>query len=448
MIIGGVSVIAICLGLSSTFCTFFVSAKYSEDNFKSTSVSNVKMRFPSKSITGAFKKRSVLDEDIKSKAVKTSKSKKGTSKISFEVLGPSKDYDSDFMNEWWKMMRELWTAGGGANGIHSSMPTSSVDFVPLDKETPYRVKKLYSQWTSPDCKFVNLNLKHPKILQDGDSNKVILMKDVNTKKRYVIKSISNPDAFFSELSFFLFIDPNHPYFSRAVCHRRTKADNGNSKAKIIFEYVAGVESLEYARTAKFEDLIRISAQLFLAIEHMHYLKFIHADLKPHNVLIDTDGNVKVIDFGFTSQLPYGKKSQGTHFTMAPELHNKVPGLVHEGVDWWAFGSTIAMWFGAYYDELSFMKSHKGQNSNRTGHKNTCILMNWTDKGKFESGSVPKEFPESLRSFLYIFFSVDPDARLFNTPRLLKQIRNHEFFSNINWSQLHGGEFGKIYPVDN
>lgn len=452
MIIGLGLLVTLGIGMGT-----LVSGKHSSDDSDSISVvaETRKMVYPVKKSANVFKRQSHKDENYlsKSKAAKNTKNAKAKTvqtalvdRMTYEVLGPAKAYDRDFMNEWWKMMRQLWTADGDKNGIRAAMPTSVIDFLPRETEKPYRVKKLFSQWTSPDCKFLDLNLKHVRTLQDGDSNQVLLMKDTKSHKRYVIKTISNPDAFFNELSFFMFIDPKHPYFSRAVCHRRVKEDNGNSKAKIIFEYVAGVESLEFARTAKMSDLKRISAQLFLAIEHMHYLKFIHADLKPHNVLIDQYGDVKVIDFGFSSQLPYGKTSQGTHFTMAPELHGKVPGLIHEGIDWWAYGATVAMWFGAYYDEKRYSAAHNGASSGRKGHKNTCILMNWSDD-RFEAGNVPREFPETLRSFLYMFHSADPDTRLFNTPRLLNMIRNHEFFSDINWSEFHNGEFSTKYPSE-
>lgn len=446
-------------GILATVTTIaLVSGSSTGSTTASTEMAVNQMIYPksTKNNWNVFRESSVLDKSKAVKNVKKTQNSKNlktpassgalVDRMTYEVLGPEKAYDRDFMREWWKMMRQLWTADGDSNGIRSAMPTSSIDQVPRENEKPYRAKKLVSQWFSPDCKFLDLNLKHLKTLQDGDSNKVLLMRDSKNEKRYVVKTISNPDAFFNEISFFMFVDPNHPYFSRAVCHRREKLGNGLSKAKIIFEYVSGTESLEYARSAKLSDLKRISAQLFLAVEHMHYLKFIHADLKPHNVLIDESGNVKVIDFGFASQLPYGKTSQGTHFTMAPELHTKVPGLIHEGVDWWAYGSTIAMWFGAYYDEKKYMAAHGGAKSGRKGHKNTCILMNWSED-HFEAGKVPKEFPESLRSFLYMFFTVDPDTRLFNTPRLLNQIRSHEFFSDINWSDLHGGQFGKIYAPE-
>lgn len=387
----------------------------------------------------------VKSKSAKSKSFPTLTQKSLLGKLSYEVLGPSNEYDVNFMRVWWRMMRQLWTADGKENGIKEAMPVSVVNFVPRKDEKPYRIDKLVAHWTSPDCKFVDLDLKHVRTIQPSEKNEVLLMEEKTTHKRYVLKTISNPDSFFSELSFFYFLDREHPYFARAVCHRRTKDDEGDYKARIIFEYVGGMESLTYSRSCKLDDLKRITAQLFLALEHIHYLKFIHADIKPHNVLIDVEGNVKVIDLGFSAQLPYGKKSQGTHFTMAPELHSMVPGEVHEGIDWWAFGSTVAMWYGSYYDEIKYRASHKGEASGRTGHKHACIPLNWNED-HFESGPIFEAFPADLRSFLFMFFSADPEARVFNTPRLLKQIRGHEFFKGFNWSELHGGDFGELYKM--
>lgn len=449
MIVSG----AFLIGL---FAIFSVNGA-SESSIDSTKV--VKLIYPSLAPSRKsyrhFKKQCDVDEFAsvpnKSKVPKnekTAKSTKGRSslvdKISYDVLGPVKNYSRDFMKEWWRMMRQLWTADGGPNGIRSEMPLSALDFLPRDNEKLYRANKIVAHWFSPDCKFLDLKLKTIKTIQDSDSNQVLLMIDSNTRKKYVIKTIANPDSFFNELSIFTFIDQDHPYFSRAVCHRRNKDKN---RAKIIFEFVDGFKSLEFARIAKISELKLISAQLFLALEHLHYLKFIHADIKPHNILIDSHGNIKVIDFGFSTQIQFVKLSRGTHFTMAPELYEKVPGPIHEGIDWWAYGSTVAMWFGAHYDEKKYKEKYSARPSGRGGHKNTCVLMNWNNT-RFEAGKVPDEFPDDLRSFLYMFFLVDPDTRAFNTPRLLKMIRNHRFFSDINWSELHGGEFGQLYPIEN
>lgn len=38
-------------------------------------------------------------------------------------------------------------------------------------------------------------------------------------------------------------------------------------------------------------------QILLAVSHMHQRRVYHRDLKPHNILISQDNEVKVADFG-------------------------------------------------------------------------------------------------------------------------------------------------------
>jgi len=41
-----------------------------------------------------------------------------------------------------------------------------------------------------------------------------------------------------------------------------------------------------------------AAQVFLALEYLHYCSLLYRDLKPENIMIDRNGYLKVTDFGF------------------------------------------------------------------------------------------------------------------------------------------------------
>ncbi|MEH7299635.1 Stk1 family PASTA domain-containing Ser/Thr kinase [Neobacillus drentensis] len=74
---------------------------------------------------------------------------------------------------------------------------------------------------------------------------------------------------------------------------------------IVMEYVDGQTLKQYIQQnspLKVEDAIGIMRQLTSAISHAHQNHIIHRDIKPHNILVDHDGNVKVTDFGIAMAL--------------------------------------------------------------------------------------------------------------------------------------------------
>ena len=51
------------------------------------------------------------------------------------------------------------------------------------------------------------------------------------------------------------------------------------------------------RTAYFKEAISIAIQVGRGIEAAHKKNIIHRDIKPQNIMISTEGKVKVMDFG-------------------------------------------------------------------------------------------------------------------------------------------------------
>lgn len=76
---------------------------------------------------------------------------------------------------------------------------------------------------------------------------------------------------------------------------------------IVMEYVEGQTLKEYIQQnspVKVEVAIKIIEQLASAMNHAHQNQIIHRDIKPQNILIDKNGNVKITDFGIAMALSY------------------------------------------------------------------------------------------------------------------------------------------------
>jgi len=74
---------------------------------------------------------------------------------------------------------------------------------------------------------------------------------------------------------------------------------------IVMEFVDGQTLKQYIQQnspLRVEAAIGIMRQLTSAISHAHQNHIIHRDIKPHNILVDHEGNVKVTDFGIAMAL--------------------------------------------------------------------------------------------------------------------------------------------------
>ncbi len=74
---------------------------------------------------------------------------------------------------------------------------------------------------------------------------------------------------------------------------------------IVMEYVDGQTLKQYIQQnnpIRIDEVIEIMKQLTSAISHAHENHIIHRDIKPHNILIDKHGNVKITDFGIAMAL--------------------------------------------------------------------------------------------------------------------------------------------------
>ena len=81
--------------------------------------------------------------------------------------------------------------------------------------------------------------------------------------------------------------------------------------KLIFEYIEG-ESLAELHLKADLDLdrrIRISKDLAEALMILHSFGIVHGDIKPENILITKDFQVKIIDFGISWKIGHPNQFQ-------------------------------------------------------------------------------------------------------------------------------------------
>ena len=79
------------------------------------------------------------------------------------------------------------------------------------------------------------------------------------------------------------------------------------------------------------------------MEYVHSLDVIYRDLKPENVLLDSQGHVRLTDFGLSKEGVSDHSSGATSFCGTPEyIAPEV--LLRQGhgraVDWWSLGALL------------------------------------------------------------------------------------------------------------
>lgn len=69
---------------------------------------------------------------------------------------------------------------------------------------------------------------------------------------------------------------------------------------IVMEYIDGItlkEYIEEERVLTWKDTVHFVIQILRALQHAHDKGIVHRDIKPQNIMMFTDGTIKVMDFG-------------------------------------------------------------------------------------------------------------------------------------------------------
>lgn len=116
---------------------------------------------------------------------------------------------------------------------------------------------------------------------------------------------------------------------------------------IAMEYLNG-ESLEKTIVQQTELPLALRVgyivRICQALEYAHKNRVVHRDIKPGNIMVNSEGVVKVVDFGIARLVDFSRTHTnlmiGTPAYMAPELFRKKKEKANERTDIWAVGVTF------------------------------------------------------------------------------------------------------------
>jgi len=110
-------------------------------------------------------------------------------------------------------------------------------------------------------------------------------------------------------------------------------------ALLFMEFVDGVAMSDKEFRRPIEEVIHLFLDVAKGLHAMHRAGYVHADLKPNNIMVTPEGRIKLIDLGQSAKMREAKpRIQGTIDYMAPEQVQR--GILDARTDVFGLGATL------------------------------------------------------------------------------------------------------------
>nr|CAD7399615.1 unnamed protein product [Timema poppensis] len=274
-----------------------------------------------------------------------------------------------------------------------------------------------------------------KVIGEGSFSTVYLAKDIHTSREYAIKVCDKRHIIREKKTEYVKrekevlnilssnVKVTAPFFVKLYCTFQDMDRLFNREFTLtciidfVLSYAKNSELLPYINKVGSFDITCTrfySAELLLALEHLHSLGIIHRDLKPENILLDERMHILITDFGSAKILE-----------TEPEIKDK---SASKSSDLWALGCII-------YQMVSGLPPFRSRSEYLIFQK--ILKLDY---------DFPDGFSQSVRDLVEKLVVLDSSQRLgAKDGDSYSSIRSHSFFSGVQFETLYKQTPPQIYP---
>ncbi|EEB06734.1 AGC/PKC protein kinase Pck1 [Schizosaccharomyces japonicus yFS275] len=272
------------------------------------------------------------------------------------------------------------------------------------------------------------------VLGKGNFGKVMLAEYKHNKRLYAIKVLKKDsilknnelESLKSEKRVFMTANKEkHPFLLNLFASFQT-----GTRVYFVMEYIDGGDLMLHIQREQF-SLKRAqfyAAEVCLGLKYFHENHIIYRDLKLDNILLCSDGHIKIADYGLCKEnMTEGKFTStfcGTPEFMAPEI--LLDQQYNRAVDWWAFGVLL-------YQMILGQSPFKGDDEEEIFE----AILN--DEPMF-----PIHMPGEAVDIMQKLLTRDIDKRLGGGPRDALDVMEHPFFRGVDWDMIFKKQIEPTY----